>query len=211
MYNEGEIKMFDSKNEKKELIIVCDESLMEYANYLMALISQNNDKDGTVSAAIWPPKVYKDTLPKITSNTHILFIGSFKEAKEQRKNVNSKFNEYGMHFGWLGKRAVMYIDDKMLKKNEYDQFLEFGKNYQKKFEKATVNIANNPLGAVVLGAEVISSAAIFSPIAAGTAGLAFGVYGLISGTIAHKKIKDQQYRCLTMALYLDGLQKFLEG
>ena len=208
--------MFDSKNEKKELIIVCDESLMEYANYLMALIGQNNDKDGTVSAAIWPPKVYKDTLPKITSNTHILFIGSFKEAKEQRKNVNSKFNEYGMHFGWLGKRAVMYIDDKMLKKNEYDQFLEFGKNYQKKFEKATVNIANNPLGAVVLGAEVISSAAIssaaiFSPIAAGTAGLAFGVCGLISGTIAHKKIKAQQYRCLTMALYLDGLQKFLEG
>ena len=113
--------MFDSKNEKKELIIVCDESLMEYANYLMALISQNNDKDGTVSAAIWPPKVYKDTLPKITSNTHILFIGSFKEAKEQRKNVNSKFNEYGMHFGWLGKRAVMYVDDKMLEKEEYDQ------------------------------------------------------------------------------------------
>ncbi len=207
--------MFDSKNEKKELIIVCDESLMEYANYLMALISQNNDKDGTVSAAIWPPKVYKDTLPKITSNTHILFIGSFKEAKEQRKNVNSKFNEYGMHFGWLGKRAVMYVDDKMLKKDEYDQFLKFSKNYQKEFEKATVNIANKLLGAVGLEAGVISaaisSAAIFSPIAAGTAGLAFGVYGLISGTIAHKKIKDQQYRCLTMALYLDGLQKFLEG
>lgn len=203
--------MFDSKNEKKELIIVCDESLMEYANYLMALISQNNDKDGTVSAAIWPPKVYKDTLPKITSNTHILFIGSFKEAKEQRKNVNFKFNKYGMHFGWLGKRAVMYVDDKMLKKDEYDHFLKFSKNYQEEFEKATVNIANKLLGAVVLGAEVISSAAIFSPIAAGTASLAFGVCGLISGTIAHKKINAQQYRCLTMALYLDGLQKFLEG
>lgn len=211
MYIEGEIKMFDSKNEKKELIIVCDESLMEYANYLMALISQNNDKDGTVSAAIWPPKVYKDTLPKITSNTHILFIGSFKEAKEQRKNVNSKFNEYGMHFGWLGKRAVMYVDDKMLEKEEYDHFLQFCRNYKEEFEKTTVNIANKLLGAVGLGAGVISSAAISSPIAAGTAGLAFGVYGLISGTIAHKKIKDQQYRCLTMALYLDGLQKFLEG
>lgn len=203
--------MFDSKNEKKELIIVCDESLMEYANYLMALIGQNNDKYSTVSAAIWTPKVYKDTLPKITSNTHILFIGSFKEAKEQRKNVNSKFNEYGMHFGWLGKRAVMYVDDKMLEKEEYDHFLQFCRNYKEEFEKATVNIANKLLGAVGLGAGVISSAAIFSPIAAGTAGLAFGVYGLISGTIAHKKIKDQQYRCLTMALYLDGLQKFLEG
>lgn len=211
MYNEGEIKMFDSKNEKKELIIVCDESLMEYANYLMALISQNNDKDGTVSAAIWPPKVYKDTLPKITSNTHILFIGSFKEAKEQRKNVNSKFNKYGMHFGWLGKRAVMYVDDKMLEKEEYDHFLQFCRNYKEEFEKATVNIANKLLGAVCLEAGVISSAAISSPIIVGTASLAFGVCGLISGTIAHKKIKAQQYRCLTMALYLDGLQKFLEG
>lgn len=37
------------------------------------------------------------------------------------------------------------------------------------------------------------------------------IYGLISGSIAHKKIKNQQYRCLTMVLYLDGLQKFLEG
>lgn len=211
--------MFDSKNEKKELIIVCDESLMEYANYLMALIGQNDDKDeqivgtkdGTVSAAIWTPKTYKDTLPKITSNTHILFIGSFKEAKEQRKNVNSKFNKYGMHFGWLGKRAVMYVDDKMLKKDEYDHFLKFSKNYQEEFEKTTVNIANKLLGAVGLGAGVISSAAISSPIIVGTAGLAFGVCGLISGTIAHKKIKDQQYRCLTMALYHDGLQKFLEG
>ena len=92
--------MFDSKNEKKELIIVCDESLMEYANYLMALIGQNNDKYSTVSAAIWTPKVYMDTLPKITSNTHILFIGSFKEAKEQRKNVNSKFND-----AWRGRDA----------------------------------------------------------------------------------------------------------
>lgn len=199
MYNEGEIKMFDSKNKKKELIIVCDESLMEYANYLMALIGQNNDKYSTVSAAIWTPKVYMDTLPKITSNTHILFIGSFKEAKEQRKNVNSKFNEYGMHFGWLGKRAVMYADDKMLKKDEYDQFLKFSKNYQKEFEKATVNIVNShPYYMTVIG----SFLPVIYPVA---------IYGLISRTIAHKKIKDQQYRCLTMALYLDGLQKFLEG
>ena len=199
MYNEGEIKMFDSKNKKKELIIVCDESLMEYANYLMALIGQNNDKYSTVSAAIWTPKVYMDTLPKITSNTHILFIGSFKEAKEQRKKVNSKFNEYGMHFGWLGKRAVMYADDKMLKKDEYDQFLKFSKNYQKEFEKATVNIVNShPYYMTVIG----SFLPVIYPVA---------IYGLISRTIAHKKIKDQQYRCLTMALYLDGLQKFLEG
>lgn len=199
--------MFENQNAKTELMIVCDEKLMEYANYLMALIGQNDDvdgevvgtKDGMVTAAIYTPKNYKDTLPKITSNTHILFIGNFKEAKEQGKNVDFKLDKYGMHYGWLGKRAVMYVDDKMLKKDEYEKFLDFSGKYQKKFEKATVNIVNSLLDA----AKWIG---VFLPVVYPAA-----IYGLISGGIAHKKIKDQQYRCLTMALYLDGLQKFLEG
>ena len=187
------------ENQKTELMIVCDEKLMEYANYLMALIGQNDDvegktvgtKDGTVSAAIYTPKNYKDTLPKITSNTHILFIGSFKEAKEQGKNVNFSFNKYGMKYGWLGKRAVMYVED--------DMFIQFSKSYQKEFEATTVNFVNSlPNAAKWVG--------VFLPVVYPAA-----IYGLISGSKAHKKIKDQQYRCLTMALYLDGLQKFLEG
>lgn len=199
--------MFDSKNTKTELMIVCDEKLMEYANYLMALIGQNDDvdgevigtKDGAVTAAIYTPKHYKDTLPKITSNTHILFIGDFKEAKEQCENMNMMFDKYGMHYGWLGKRAVMYVDDKMLKKEEYDKFIDFSVNYQSEFKKATVNMVNGlPNAAKWIG--------VFIPYVYPVA-----VYGLISGSIAHKKIKNQQYRCLTMVLYLDGLQKFLEG
>lgn len=196
------------ENQKTELMIVCDEKLMEYANYLMALIGQNDDvegktvgtKDGTVSAAIYTPKNYKDTLPKITSNTHILFIGSFKEAKEQGKNVNFSFNKYGMKYGWLGKRAVMYVEDDMLKKDEYDKFIQFSKSYQKEFEATTVNFVNSlPNAAKWVG--------VFLPVVVYPA----AIYGLISKSKAHKKIKDQQYRCLTMALYLDGLQKFLEG
>ena len=199
--------MFESKNAKTELMIVCDEKLMEYANYLMALIGQNDDvdgevvgtKDGTVIAGIYTPKNYKDTLPKITSDTHILFIGSFKEAKEQGKNVDFKLDKYGMHYGWLGKRAVMYVDDKILKKDEYDKFLDFSKKYQKKFEKVKVNIMDSFL-------DTAKWIRVFLPVI-----YSVSIYGLISVSIAHKKIKDQQYRCLTMVLYLDGLQKFLEG
>ena len=40
--------MFENQNAKTELMIVCDEKLMEYANYLMALIGQNDDVDGQV-------------------------------------------------------------------------------------------------------------------------------------------------------------------
>lgn len=200
-------KMFDNQNKKTELIIVCDEKLMEYANYLMALIGQNDDvddeivgtKDGMVTAAIWTPKNYKGSLATISSNTHILFIGNFKEAKEQGKNIDFKFDKYGMHYGWLGKRAVMYVDDVMMKKEEYGKFFDFSKKYQKKFEMATVNIVNSlPDAAKWFG--------VLLPVVYPAA-----IYGLISGSIAHKKIRDQQYRCLTMALYLDDLQKFLEG
>lgn len=199
--------MFNGLNQKTELMIVCDEKLREYANYLTALVGERDDvegsivgtKDGTVSAAIYSPKQYLDTLPKITSNTHILFIGTFKEAKEQIKNVDLKFNKYGMHYGWLGKRAVMYIDDNILKKGEYEEFLLFGKSYQKKFEKATVNFINTLPGAV-------KWIGVFMPVVYPAA-----IYGLISGSKARKKVRDQQYRCLTIALYMDGLQKFLEG
>lgn len=199
--------MFENASRKTELMIVCDEKLMEYANYLMGLIGQNDDvegktvgtKDGSVTAAIYTPKHYKDTLPKVTSNTHILFIGDFKEAKEQMKNVDQKLNKFGMHYGWIGKRAVMSVDDKMLGKEEYEQFITFSKGYQKEFEKATVNFVNAlPDAAKWIG--------VFLPVVYPAA-----IYGLISGGKAHKKIKNQQYRCLTMILYLDGLQKFLEG
>ena len=93
----------------------------------------------------------------------------------------------------------MYVDDEMLKKDDYEQFILFSEKYQKKFNKATVNIVNSlPDAAKWIG--------VFLPVVYPAA-----IYGLISGWIAHKKIKDQQYRCLTMVVYLDGLQKFLEG
>ena len=195
------------QNQKTELMIVCDEKLMEYGNYLIALVGQNDDKenqvvgtkDGTVAAAIYTPKHYKDTLPKITSNTHILFIGRFKEATEQAKNINMNYNEFGMHYGWLGKRAVMYVDDKKLNQSEYESFLEYCEKYKKDFEKVTLSIIDKlPDAAKWIG--------VFNPVLAPVA-----IYGLVSGNNTQKKIKDQQYRCLTMALYLDGLQQFLEG
>lgn len=196
-----------TQEKRKELMIVCDDKLMEYANYLMALIGQNDDvgsdvvgiKDGSVTAAIYTPKNYKDTLPKITSNTHILFIGNFKEAKEQQKNVNYQFDKYGMHYGWLGKRAVMYVEDTMLTKAEYEEFLSLCKTYQKDFRAATINFVNALPNAVKWVGVLVP---YVYPVA---------IYGLISGNKAKKKMQDQQYRCLTMALYLEGLQKFLEG
>lgn len=199
--------MFGETNQKKNLIIVCENEWMECGNLLMGLIGQKDDngeniigtKDDMVSAAIWTPKEYYNSMSKLSSDAYILFIGSFKEAKEVGKNVRWEFEKYGMHYGWLGRRAVMYVDDNMLKKKEYDEFLKFSKEYQQRFEKASVNFLNTLPGTV----KWIGT--LFAPIVYP----AF-IYGLISGGIEHKKIKKQQYTCLTLALYYQGLQRFMD-
>lgn len=202
--------MFGQENKKTSLIIVYDDKTEAYAAFLQQLISQNDDsgevivgvKDSSVDATIWSTKVYEDNLSKLTSNTHVVFIGSSKIAKEQGKNITFRFSKHGMNYGWLGKRAVLYVDTKrMLKKKEYDEFFNLCKNYLEKFEKANVNLINT-LPNAVKWIGVLCLPIYTVPIA---------LYGLISGSKNHNKIIDQQFRCLTMAFYMDGIRAFLEG
>ena len=137
--------MFGDGMQKNELplIIVCDDKDMVYANYLIQLIGQKDDagdsivgvEDDSVSAAIYTVKNYKDNLPQIPSTQHILFIGQTSVAKEQSKTIPDAFNKLGMHYGWLGKRAVLYVDDTTsdwmkLKdsKKHYTEFWQFSKD-----------------------------------------------------------------------------------
>ena len=131
------------QNTEHPLIIVCDDKDMVYANYLIQLIGQKDDagdsivgvEDDSVSAAIYTVKNYKDNLPQIPSTQHILFIGQTSVAKEQSKTIPDAFNKLGMHYGWLGKRAVLYVDDTTsdwmkLKdsKKHYTEFWQFSKD-----------------------------------------------------------------------------------
>ena len=78
----GEKRNMFNNEKKNSLIIVCDEKRMEFADLLVALISQNDDEDGkivgtkdnSVAAAIWTPKQYQDSRTEISSDTHVLFI-----------------------------------------------------------------------------------------------------------------------------------------
>lgn len=207
--------MFDKSKTKTELMIVCDDKTIKYANYLMQLIGHNDDagdvvvgtKDGAVSAAIYSTKEYKDTSAKITSNTHILFIGNNDIVKEQAASINCILNKYGMHFGWLGKRAVMYVDKDVLKKDDYDNFISFSKKYQKEVEKIEVKFIHAlPEKAKWAGVFSTLLLPIVYPVV---------IYGLMSGVVygskKHKQIREQQYRCLTIVSYMDHLSNFLEG
>lgn len=100
---------------RKSLIIVCGDSDRKYATYIQQLISAFDDegdeivgtRDGSVDAVVWDEKHYLDNMKKLNSSNHILFIGDTNVAKEARCNMDVRFDELGMSYGWLGTQAFM--------------------------------------------------------------------------------------------------------
>lgn len=193
------------------LIIVCDDKEIEYANYLIQLIGQRDDAgdsivgvaDDSVSAAIFTTKHYKDNLPQISSSQHIIFMGRSPLVKEQSKTISDHFNKLGMHYGWLGKRAVLYVDDiagEWLKlkddKAHYTEFWQYSK------ERGMVH--TDALGeyAKKLSGNFVDK---IMPVVVGAPKM------LIERNKTIEEVKAQQYRTLIKVFYEDGLRLFMEG
>lgn len=205
--------MFGDGMQKNELplIIVCDDKDMVYANYLIQLIGQKDDagdsivgvEDDSVSAAIYTVKNYKDNLPQIPSTQHILFIGQTSVAKEQSKTIPDAFNKLGMHYGWLGKRAVLYVDDTTsdwmkLKdsKKHYTEFWQFSKDRGMTHPDALAEYARKLSGGFV---DKIMPVVVGAPKM------------LIDYNKTVNAVKAQQYKTLIKVFYEDGLRSFVEG
>lgn len=192
------------------LIIVCDDKEIAYANYLIQLVGQKDDDgdtiigtaDDTVSAAIYTTKFYMGNLPQIPSTQHILFIGQSNAGKEQRQTIQDRYTKLGMHYGWLGKRAVLYVDDSSgdwfrLKdeRKHYDDFLKYSKSYGVEHPDMLHSYAKK------VGNKLLD----IMPAVVG------GTKMLVDRNKAASEIKSQQYRTLEKVFYQDGLKLFMEG
>lgn len=218
----------------KKIIIVTDEKNKPYANYLMALISAKDDKegevvgvaDGSAEAVVWSEKAFADNEPTLSSNAHVLFIGDTKLSKSQRGGLVVKYDDFGLKYGWLGKRAVMYVDRVISNVVEYNRFYEFAVNYQENLTKA---IERKMVANIVAGEEIemdekdykmlhnggkgkarAALAAIVSPVVAAVAAPVAASKG-VANLKERKNVLQQQWSCLTMLFYLEGLSEFLEG
>lgn len=207
--DEGENTMF-AEQKKNQLIIVCTEKTRKYANYLIQLIGAKDDaedqevgiRDNSVEAVVWGEKDYKANLPTLKSSANILFIGSNKMIKDEAANMNEVFNSYGMQFKSLGHRAAMYVEDKVISKEDYEAFLDLCNKYQKAFEKVHltfVDTANPVAKAIGLGISAINPISYTAAVA-----------GLVKGILNKGKVMDQQYTFLVLYSYLELLPKFLE-
>lgn len=218
----------------RNVIIVTDDKNKKFADYLMQLISLKDDteentvgvKDGTVEAMVWEEKHYIANAANISSEQYFIFIGESKLIKEKRSFMKTKFSEFGMSYGWLGKQAFLSVD-KVVTKKEYDSFIEFAQKYQDNIEKLIVSkktkqgaTAVGISGAAALGAK--GAAVALGGKAAAVAGIALSPIALIpligvgasipviSKIKLNGKIKEQMYACETMKFYLEDLSKFLE-
>ena len=216
-----------------ELIIVCDEKTVGYANYLRQLVSTNDDeeevvgtKDGAIEVVVWLEKDYLANRATITSNQHILFIGENQASKNEISSMNLKFDKYGMKYGWLGKRGMMLVSEVISQPETYNEFIELCRNYKTEFEliefkkslpEQAIDAAVGAMGDIPnvisnVGNTLFSFLVGSAPaIAADAVNAVAEATKWITTTEEQRKITDQQFRALTLILYMDGLSEFLEG
>ncbi len=207
----------------KKLIIVCEEKLRQYGDFLAQLISLEDDKndqvvgakDGAVAAQVWTEKEYDSNAVQISSEQYILFIGNSKLIKDKRLHMQEKFSEYGMQYGWLGKQGVIFID-KVVSLDEYDNFFQYAKKIQpaiaKLIEKKAVVFALPDPNAEDGKDEAFGLKKLLAPMKAIPAAIVNApVQGLNLFTKAanNNKIEEQEYSCLILMFYLKGLSAFL--
>lgn len=220
-----------------KIVIVCEEKLRKYGDFLAQLISIEDDtadeiigiKDGSVAVQVWTEKEYLANAAQISSEQYILFIGNSKLIKDKRTHMNTRFSEFGMQYGWLGKQGVLYTT-RVTSLEEYDNFIEYAKEHQPEISKlvegksklieakATNEDSNKK--------ETRRAKKLFSPIQYGLAALAYAPFGgvglgmglgvgldkglkALNNVTIYKKIEAQKYSYLTLTFYLHGLSEFL--
>ena len=204
----------------KKLIIVCEEKLRKYADFLAQLISLSDDKDGevvgiedgAVAAQVWTEEDYIRQSVQISSEQYLLFVGNSKLIKEKLSHMVKMFSKYGMNYGWLGKQAVLFVD-KIVDVEQYDEFIDFAKGNQSDVKKllevkSDIMIVTdefkdtNEKGIKKLKKPIkeIQAALVNAPVRG---------FNSVSRLANNKKIEEQEYSCLVLAFYMSGLGKFL--
>jgi hypothetical protein len=216
-----------------KLIIVCDDNTVGYANYLRQLISANDDeedviigtKDGAIKVSVWLEKHYLDNMSTISSNEHVLFIGENQASKNEISSMTVKFDQFGMKYGWLGKRGMMIISKTIDNPEDYNEFIELCRNYKTEFEfiefkkslpEQALDAAVSAMGDIPdimlnVGNTLLSFLGPVPAIASDAVNAVAEATKWITTTDDQRKITDQQFRALTLILYMDGLSEFLEG
>lgn len=198
----------------KKLIIVCEERLKQYGDFLSQLISLSDDKenniigvkDGSVAAQVWTEKEYNANSPQISSEQYILFIGNTKMIKDKRTHMIKKFDKYGMKYGWLGKQAVLVVDN-VVDIDKYDEFIEYAKSNKSDVKKLIEVKPNTEIKELPENTNGFSK--FFSSVSNTLVNASIQSANLFNKITNNSKIEGQEYTCLVLEFYFNALADFL--
>jgi len=189
---------------KKNCIIVCGNEERVPANLLVGLIGEK----GEYTVALWDEKVYEDSLSKITSDTEIIFIGETKAAKNIIPNIKFEYENTGMKYGWLGNRAVIYVEKRLLSKEEFDYLKTEYKTEDNPFQIFIDSTTTTELPGVANLAIALPNGA--AKVFGFAKAMVLDAANSSSLILRSQEIRKIQYDCVVKTFFTDGLAKFLE-
>ena len=96
----------------KKFIIVHDgkKDSSKMADQLNAMISQLE----VVTTTPWSEKQYLNNKPTLSSEEYLVFLGKTKTGQNisDAPSFKNYYSEFNMHYGWLGKQAVIGLEPK---------------------------------------------------------------------------------------------------
>ncbi|WP_249594318.1 hypothetical protein [Peribacillus frigoritolerans] len=190
---------FDSMNNgnKKSCIIVYGKNEDVYANLLVGLIEEFGEYECSISRE----DKFKQNQEQLSSLNKVIFIGNTKVSQKFIPNLRIKYSKFGMNYGWLGNKCVIYTNHIPIKKDELNGFID----YCKKVSEDNKNISES-FGSVKAKA-LFNLPLMLNPIVSllGIAALSF-----FQGQKKRKAITEQQYNVVVRNFFINGLEDFME-
>lgn len=205
--------LFYQNAAKRKLILVHSDNTEVFANYLQMLISANDDvngevvgvEDGSVETAIWSEKEYAAQKPTLSSVDHILFIGRGKTLSKETYGMNTKFEKYGMKYGWLGKRAYLTVDGSPIRKKELQSFIDFAKTYNP-------DLKDNEVVGIKAQASSVKRKGIKGILKTSAKSLLpFVGPSMVLNDLSNDAVRSCQYKTAIVIFYKEGLAEFLKS
>lgn len=122
-----DLPTLDKQTGKRIMYVVYAKKERDLAVIAQTVISEKKE----VKCSILDEDIF-NTNYKISSENIILYLGDIKNTLESRKLATNARTErkYGVHYGWCGRHAFIWVNTPVLSRKEKSEFLN---EYEKKF------------------------------------------------------------------------------
>ncbi|TMU82179.1 hypothetical protein FGG79_21060 [Bacillus sp. BHET2] len=183
---------------KKSCIIVYGKCEEVYANLLVGLIDEFEDYECT----IWSEVQFKQNQVELSSSNKVIFIGNTKVSQKFIPNIKIKFSKFGMTYGWLGHRCVIYTNYIPIKKAELSGFIDYCKMVSEDIKNISESFSS------IKAKNLFALPLIFN----------YPIIPILEGIVKYffidqkkrKAIKEQQYNVVVRNFFINGLNEFME-